>query len=174
MSLPGQSTTVVCLFCDGFSWVPCLYWTIKLPGVFQKDTPGVTFVCLFVCFKHCLHIWTLSNSDCMILKSIFSHWWQLSDSYTTITKDSNVYCWTWCQRGKNFWIGWRCVHFYSFFYHMSSREILLYMSMARGGLGQNFSPGNLTLIQAIPYTHNKLWNMDNPISLFVWPSHKKV
>ncbi len=46
----------------------------------------------------------------------------------------------------------------------------------RGGLGQNFRPGNLTLIQAIPipYTHNKFWNMDNPISLFVWPSHKKV
>ncbi len=44
----------------------------------------------------------------------------------------------------------------------------------RGGLGQNFRPGNLTLIQAIPYTHNKFWNMDNPISLFVWPAHKKV
>ncbi len=46
--------------------------------------------------------------------------------------------------------------------------------MNRGGLGQNFRPGNLTLIQAIPYTHNKFWNMDNPISLPVWPSHKKV
>ncbi len=46
--------------------------------------------------------------------------------------------------------------FLPFFYHMSSREILLYMSIARGGLGQNFRPGNLTLIQAIPYTHNKL------------------
>ncbi len=44
----------------------------------------------------------------------------------------------------------------------------------RGGLGQNVRSGNLTLIQAIPYTNNKFWNMDNPISLFVWPSHKKV
>ncbi len=43
----------------------------------------------------------------------------------------------------------------------------------RGGLGQNVRPGNLTLIQAIPYTHNKFWNMDNPISLFVWPAHKR-
>ncbi len=33
--------------------------------------------------------------------------------------------------------------------------------------------GNLTLIQAIPYIHNKFWNMDS-ISLFVWPLHKKV
>ncbi len=22
--------------------------------------------------------------------------------------------------------------------------------------------------------HNKFWNTDNPISLFVWPSHKNV
>ncbi len=44
---------------------------------------------------------------------------------------------------------------------------------ARGGLGQNFRPGNLTLIQAIPFTHNKFRNMDNRISLFVWPSHKR-
>ncbi len=44
---------------------------------------------------------------------------------------------------------------------------------ARDGLGQNFRPGNLTLIQAIPFTHNKFRNMDNRISLFVWPSHKR-
>ncbi len=30
----------------------------------------------------------------------------------------------------------------------------------RGGLGQKFRPGDLALIQAIPYTHNKFWNMD--------------
>ncbi len=39
--------------------------------------------------------------------------------------------------------------------------------IGRGGLGQNFRPGNRTLIQAIPYNHNKFWNMDNPISLLV-------
>ncbi len=42
-------------------------------------------------------------------------------------------------------------------------------------LGQNFRPGNLTRIQAIPYTHNKFWNRTT--IFFVWPSsslHKKV
>ncbi len=45
----------------------------------------------------------------------------------------------------------------------------------RGGLEQNFRPGNLTLIQAIPYTHYKFWNRTT--IFFVWPSsslHKKV
>ncbi len=32
----------------------------------------------------------------------------------------------------------------------------------KGGLGQKFRPGDLALIQAIPYTHNKFWNMDKP------------
>ncbi len=30
--------------------------------------------CRFFSFQHLLHIWTLSSSDCMILRSIFSHW----------------------------------------------------------------------------------------------------
>ncbi len=49
------------------------------------------------------------------------------------------------------------------------------MDVVRGGLEQNFRPGNLTLIQAIPYTHNKFWNQTT--IFFVWPSsslHKKV
>ncbi len=33
--------------------------------------------------------------------------------------------------------------------------IYIYIYTVRGGLGQNFRPGNLTRIQAIPYTHNK-------------------
>ncbi len=33
--------------------------------------------------------WSLSNSDCMILRSIFSHGGQLRDSYITITKCEN-------------------------------------------------------------------------------------
>ncbi len=41
------------------------------------------------------HIWTLSSSDCMILRSIFSHWGQLMDSNTTIKKGSNIH---WCSR----------------------------------------------------------------------------
>ncbi len=38
------------------------------------------------------------NSDCMILRSIFSHWGQLRDSFTTITEDPNAH---WCSRRKN-------------------------------------------------------------------------
>ncbi len=43
-------------------------------------------------------IWTVSNNDCMILRSIFSHRGQLRDSCTTITEDSNTH---WCSRRKN-------------------------------------------------------------------------
>ncbi len=32
-----------------------------------------------------------SKNDCMILRSIFSHWGQLRDSFTTITKGGNIY-----------------------------------------------------------------------------------
>ncbi len=35
------------------------------------------------------------------------------------------------------------------------KHLLEYISEYRGGLGQNFRPGNLTPIQAIPYTHNR-------------------
>ncbi len=32
--------------------------------------------------------------------------------------------------------------------------------------GTNFSPGNITLIQAILYTHNKFWNHKQPYFLY--------
>ncbi len=51
--------------------------------------------CRFCSFPAFLHIWTLSSSDCMILRSIFSHWGQLRDSNTTIKKGSNIH---WCSR----------------------------------------------------------------------------
>ncbi len=51
--------------------------------------------CRFCSFPAFLHIWTLSSSDCMILRSIFSHWRQLMDSNTTIKKGSNIH---WCSR----------------------------------------------------------------------------
>ncbi len=51
--------------------------------------------CRFCSFPAFLHIWTLSSSDCMILRSIFSHWGQLMDSNTTIKKGSNIH---WCSR----------------------------------------------------------------------------
>ncbi len=28
------------LFCDGCSWVPCLFWTVELSTVLQKNTPS--------------------------------------------------------------------------------------------------------------------------------------
>ncbi len=37
----------------------------------------------------CISNWTLSNHDCMILRSIFSHRGQLRDSYATITEATN-------------------------------------------------------------------------------------
>ncbi len=74
--------------------------------------------CRFCSFPAFLHIWTLSSSDCMILRSIFSHWGQLMDSNTTIKKGSNIH---WCSRRKhdalragcwNFWTGWRFPNFF--------------------------------------------------------------
>ncbi len=55
-------------------------------------------LCRFCSFPAFLHIWTLSSSDCMILRSIFSHWGQLMDSNTTIKKGSNIH---WCSRRKH-------------------------------------------------------------------------
>ncbi len=79
------------LFCDSCSWVPCLFWTVKLNSVtVLQNNPADSSV-----FQHLLHIQTLSSSDCMILRSIFSHWGQLMDSNTTIKKGSNIH---WCSR----------------------------------------------------------------------------
>ncbi len=55
----------------------------------------ISTFCRFCSFPAFLHIWTLSSSDCMILRSIFSHWGQLMDSNTTIKKGSNIH---WCSR----------------------------------------------------------------------------
>ncbi len=83
------------LFCDGCSWVPCLFWTVKLNTVLQKNPscPAESSV-----FHHLLHIWTLSSSDYMILRNIFSHWGQLRDLNTTIKKGSNI---NWRSRRKH-------------------------------------------------------------------------
>ncbi len=52
----------------------------------------------FFGFPAFLCIWTLSNIDCMILRSIFSYRGQLRDSFATITEDSNTHR---CPRRKN-------------------------------------------------------------------------
>lgn len=50
-----------------------------------------------------------------------------------------------------------------------SDSVLQWVSVfGRARLGQNVRLGNLTLIQGIPYTHNKWTTL-----FFVWPSHKK-
>ncbi len=61
-------------------------------------------------FPAFLCIWILSNNDCMILRSIFSHWGQLRDSYAAITEDSNTH---WCSRRKKPCIksrGWKLLN----------------------------------------------------------------
>ncbi len=108
------------------SWVPCLFWTVELSTVLQNKSS--TF-CRFCSFPAFLHIWTLSSSDCMILRSIFSHWGQLRDSNTTIKKVQHSLmlqkehdalragCW-------NFGTGWRFptffllwnIYFFPFYY----------------------------------------------------------
>ncbi len=73
-------------FCDSCSWVSCLSWTVKLSTVLQKK-PFPALLCIL----------TLSNYDCTILRSIFSHRGQLRDSYASVTEDSNTH---WCSRRK--------------------------------------------------------------------------
>ncbi len=97
MSFPGWSTTVF-LFCDSCSWFLHWSWAVQLPAVLQKNTAHS------LVFQHLLHIWTFSKSDCMILRSIFSHWGQLRDSYATITEGSNAHR---CSRRKKHALRWK-------------------------------------------------------------------
>ncbi len=94
------------LFCDDCSRVPCLFWTVKLSSVLQNNPPCPAESSVF---QHLLFIWTLSSSDCMILRSIFSHWEQLRDSNTTIKKGLNIH---WCSRRKHSALrawGWKLI-----------------------------------------------------------------
>ncbi len=86
--LLSEWSTAVCLFSDSCSWVSCLSWTVKLLLFFRKILQLPQILC----------IWTLSNNDCMILRSIFSHRGRLRDSYETITEGSNAH---WCSRRRN-------------------------------------------------------------------------
>ncbi len=60
----------------------CLFCSVKLSTCSSK----ILHSCGIFSFPAYLHIWTLSSSDCMILRSIFWHWGQLRDSNTTINK----------------------------------------------------------------------------------------
>ncbi len=103
-------------FCDGCSWVPCLLWTLKLSSVLQKNPPGPADSSVF---QHLLHIWTLSNSDCMTLRSIFSHWGQLRDSNTTIKKGSNIHWCSWRRHDALRAGGWTLLNRMKVFYYIT-------------------------------------------------------
>ncbi len=98
--LPGWSMIICFLFCDGCSSVKLILcvvtWmiydcflfcdgcsSVKLISVLQKNPPCPADSSVF---QHLLHLWTLSSRDCMVLRSIFSHWGRLRDSNTTIKK----------------------------------------------------------------------------------------
>ncbi len=85
----------VLLFSDSCSRVPCLSWTVKLSAVLPSEKSISSHKCFG--FPSYLCIWTLSNNDCMILRSIFSHRGQLNDLYAAITEYSNTH---WCSRRK--------------------------------------------------------------------------
>ncbi len=55
-------------------------------------------------FQDLLHILTISSIDCITLRSIFLHWGQQRDSYSTITKSSSA---QWCKRKDDTLIAWR-------------------------------------------------------------------
>ncbi len=101
------STTVFCLFCDGCSRVPCLFWTVKLSTVLQKNPPRSADSSVF---QHPF-IFEPFPAVTMILRAIFSHWGQLRDSNTTIKKGSNIH---WCSRRKHDTLragGWKLFEF---------------------------------------------------------------
>ncbi len=91
--LLSEWSTAVCVFSDSCSWVSCLSWTVKLSCSSEKSFRSHKSFG----FPAFLCIWTLSSSDCMILRSIFSHWGWLRDSYAAITEGSNTH---WCSRRK--------------------------------------------------------------------------
>ncbi len=80
---------------ESCSWVLFWSWAVQLPAVLQKNPPAPAHSLVF---QNLLHIWTLSNSDCMILRFIFSHGGQWRDKYTAITKGGNIY---WCSRRQH-------------------------------------------------------------------------
>ncbi len=59
-------------------------------AVLQKNPPAPA---QSLVFQHLLHIWTLSNSDCMILRSIFSHW----GTHTQLLYKVDTYWCSWRQ-----------------------------------------------------------------------------
>ncbi len=104
---PEWSTAVFFLFSDSCSWVPCLFWTVKLPAILQKNPSGPTN---YLVFLHFCVFEPFPTMTVWFLRSIFSHWGQLRDSYTTITEGSNTH---WCSTMKNHALrarGWKLLN----------------------------------------------------------------
>ncbi len=91
---------------ESSSRVSCLSWTAKLLAVVRKSFRSQKwfgFPASFVYLNPFLQ-------DCMILRSICSHWGELRDSYATITRGSNRH---WCSRRKNHALRARGVSFWT-------------------------------------------------------------
>ncbi len=91
MRLPGWSTTVL-LFCDGCSWVPCLFWTVELSSVLQTNPPrsvdSAVFqhFCIFEPFP-AVTVWFWDPSF-----HTEDNWWTQTQ---LLKKGSNIH---WCSR----------------------------------------------------------------------------
>ncbi len=86
---------ILCFYLNNPQLFFCLVIVVHEPLVcllfFRKNYSGPTnseFLC----------IWTLSNNDCVILRSIHLHRGQLRDSYANIKKGSNAH---WCFTRKH-------------------------------------------------------------------------
>ncbi len=112
------------LFCDGCSWVSCLFWTVKLSTVLQKNPPCpessvFQHVFIFEPFP-AMTVWFWDPS------------FHTEDDWGTQTQLLKRFN-HWCSRrkhdalragGENFWTGWRYPHFsyfveiYIYFFHL--------------------------------------------------------
>ncbi len=91
LPLPGWSTT---LCCDSCSWVPRLFWVVKLPVVLYKSPPGNAHSLVF---QHLLHIWSLSISKDMSFWDPYFHSVDSWGSNLAINKMPNI---RWCSRSQ--------------------------------------------------------------------------
>ncbi len=99
MYIPLNLNTV-CHFLDDprlfLYFVMSVHESLVISWAVQQRNPPAPAPSLV--FQHLLHIWSLSKSDCMVLRSIFLNRGQLRDSYKTITKSENIY---WCSRRQH-------------------------------------------------------------------------
>ncbi len=109
MRLPGWSTTVV-LFCDGCSWVPCLFWALFFRKVLQllQILQFYSIFCIFEPFP-AVTVWFWDPSfhtednwgtQTQLLKKV--------QTFTDAPEDTRCIK---SQGDENFWTGWRCPNF---------------------------------------------------------------